>query len=445
MACSLKNDMLIVVNEVGELCIFNKNNLNAMKKWIAHMKIIFDVSWRNNDEVVTVSGDQSIAFWNIETGSLINKYEKAHKASIKSVSFDDNNRFSTGARDGVIKIWDCRSSGPVINIEEAHLSRLPTKLSPKNKHLNRTNPSSSVTCVLFHPSNQTLYSSGANDATIKIWDLRKCKRTYRATNGQTTPLKLLNYYGKTTGKSNISSHGFTSLVFDKNHNLYASCSDHNIYGYLGTNNEIVKYTGHRVSNFTKIKVLDNYLISGSVNDRETEEADNYAYVWPINRSQNGKVVVPTCVLPHSKYEVTAIECDPIWMTVYTCCDDQTISRWSVHNNFDKASRKAEPFNKQINASELTFDGIQIKRETPVQVKTPGHSKPFTLITNWLNNSAKSCSEAETGQDHGVKRKSNSTGKKTIKKQMKENKLSKRRLFVNNRKISDYFSNEVIND
>lgn len=443
MACSLKNDTLIVVNEVGELCVFNKNNLNAIKQWVAHMKIIFDVSWRNIDEVVTVSGDQSIAFWNIETGSMVKKYEKAHKASIKSVSFDNENIFSTGARDGVIKIWDYRCSGAMVNIEEAHLSRLPTKFSPKNKHLNRTNPSSSVTCVLFHPSDHTLYSSGANDGTIKVWDVRKCKQTYRATNRQATPCKIMDYCGKTTGKSNISSHGFTSLAFDKNHNLYASCSDHNIYGYLS--NGIAKYTGHRVSNFTKIKVMDNYLISGSVNDRETEEADNYAYIWPINRLQKGKVVVPTCVLPHSKYEVTAVECDPMLMTVYTCCDDQIISKWSIYNNFEKASRKAEPFNKQINPSELTFDAFQMKKETPFQVKTPGHSKPFTLITNWLNNSAKSCTEVETKQDHGVKRKSNSTGKKTIKKQMKENKLSKRRLFENNRKISDYFSNETNND
>lgn len=60
-------------------------------------------------------------------------------------------------------------------IKDVHRNNLKsTKKSNKRSHLNReviTDPNSVVTSVLFDKQNY-LYSSGANDGLIKIWDLR---------------------------------------------------------------------------------------------------------------------------------------------------------------------------------------------------------------------------------------------------------------------------------
>lgn len=311
-------------------------------------------------------------------------------------------------------------------IESAHLSKLPSiKSSPKSKP-QRSSPLNSVTSVLFHPLNHNLYSSGANDGVIKVWDLRKCKRNKLNSKTSSIPIRQL-YQSKRVGSP---AHGFTSLTFTDNYRLFASCSDHNIYGYSGDNKlPTIALTGHQVNNFTRITCIDsNYLVSGSVNGK--------AFIWPINcDTSKTRKVWPIYCLPHSEEEVTAIVCDNDLINIYTCCDDQKISKWSSFscNHKLKTVTKSQIFVPKETEVEV------IEEVKSTQITPPlNNIRPFSSLTNWLETSGK---QHTTPSNSNPKRIRLTQSTPTNRRVFKENntKSSKRKLFINNRKISDYFT------
>lgn len=165
-----------------------------------------------------------------------------------------------------------------MKITDAHLNsdlskRTPLRKITKSKKLTpppaRSSPLSSVTSVLFQPNTWTLFSSGANDGAIKMWDLRRLSQTTLnispskcGLTNMPTPVKTIKY----ANKASHSTHGFTSLAFDNRYRVFASCSDHNIYCFDPmTCRKVAAFSGHSVNNFTKIRIIDDQLISGSTN------------------------------------------------------------------------------------------------------------------------------------------------------------------------------------
>lgn len=156
---------------------------------------------------------------------------------------------------------------PIKSIRDAHRNNLKSakkanKRSSSSKEV-LSDPNSMVTSVVFGNHNY-LYSAGANDGCIKIWDLRSMNST---TFNNLIYLQKLEYCGL-----NEKAEGFTSLALDSKHRLYASCTDHKIYSYdykgsvgLKPEAEYVKaFKGSTITNYTRISILnDDLLLSGS--------------------------------------------------------------------------------------------------------------------------------------------------------------------------------------
>ncbi|XP_051908497.1 denticleless protein homolog [Hippocampus zosterae] len=107
-------DVLAVANEEGIVRIYNTEGRGdgLMKEWLAHENAVFDIAWvPGESQLVTAAGDQMARLWDVKSGELLGSF-KGHVCSLKSVAFtsDDKAVFSTGARDGNILVWDTRCS-----------------------------------------------------------------------------------------------------------------------------------------------------------------------------------------------------------------------------------------------------------------------------------------------------------------------------------------------
>ena len=267
-----------------------------------------------------------------------------------------------------------------------------TKKSPKTF---RSCPTNCVTYVLF--KGHYLFSGGANDGTIKIWDIRKLK-SFR---GQA--YKEVPYFGTT---SYSSAHGYTSFVFDSKERLFANCSDNNIYCYSPLEDRILyRFTGHKVNNYTKIAILnDNYLVSGSTNGS--------ACIWSLNHANKAanNVIRPYYCLPHIS-EVTAIETNTNSWVIYTCCDDERVRRWNFEplsvcdqcSNVEHASRYEEEEVEVIRVCNKTNQTTPLKRLH--RCKRLKRSPPLTPITNFITVTPRNKSKEMTNMDDENKHRS----------------------------------------
>ncbi|RWS14027.1 denticleless protein-like protein [Dinothrombium tinctorium] len=428
LSLSTNSESLAVVTEYGNISLLTKKELKKVQIWQGHNNAIFDVKWRINydNHILTASGDQSVALWDIFTYKKIFQVEGAHKSSIKSISFGDENKFVSGARDGIIKIWDIRSPNvnEITSIVDAHKSSYVKRSNSKHS---RSNPLNSVTCVLFVPQSNFIYSGGANDATIKLWDIRKL-----SVKGKCKPVKLLPYLGT----SYTSAHGFTSLALDSRNRLFGSCTDHCIYCfYPNDESSAIRHIGHQVNNYTKIRVFqDKYLISGST--------DGNVYIWSLLGKNHRGLIWPYCTFPHGIDEVTAVDCDYTNFSIYSCSDDLTVKQWQIQPlrdaNFSTLSDSEVKAQKFKCKDGVVLKESQIERKlstiTPKMTPTP---QPLSLITNWFQKQK----DEMTPTNAKVPRLANSTPKKVFSKEnrskSKRIEMSRKLLFQRNRKISDY--------
>ncbi|KAL8471281.1 hypothetical protein ACS0TY_028798 [Phlomoides rotata] len=117
--------ILALTDELGYITLFNtrkkfpdfssyRENADKAKisEWIAHENAVFDLCWIKDDtNMLTASGDQSIKIWDIEERKCIRAL-MGHTGSIKSISCHPSNQevIVSGSRDGSFAIWDTRSS-----------------------------------------------------------------------------------------------------------------------------------------------------------------------------------------------------------------------------------------------------------------------------------------------------------------------------------------------
>ncbi|XP_056283668.1 denticleless protein homolog [Pseudoliparis swirei] len=106
--------ILAVANEEGIVRIYNTESRDkpVLKEWLAHENAVFDIAWVPGEpHLVTAAGDQMARLWDVNSGELLGSF-KGHLCSLKSVAFTPWEKavFSTGARDGNIMIWDTRCS-----------------------------------------------------------------------------------------------------------------------------------------------------------------------------------------------------------------------------------------------------------------------------------------------------------------------------------------------
>ncbi|XP_022067421.1 denticleless protein homolog isoform X2 [Acanthochromis polyacanthus] len=107
-------NVLAAANEEGIVRIYNTESRDSplLKEWLAHENAVFDIAWVPGEpQLVTAAGDQTARLWDVKTGELLGSF-KGHLCSLKSVAFAPQEKavFSTGARDGNIMVWDTRCS-----------------------------------------------------------------------------------------------------------------------------------------------------------------------------------------------------------------------------------------------------------------------------------------------------------------------------------------------
>uniref|UniRef100_A0AAX7VFH7 Denticleless E3 ubiquitin protein ligase homolog n=1 Tax=Astatotilapia calliptera TaxID=8154 RepID=A0AAX7VFH7_ASTCA len=107
-------NILAAANEEGIVRLYNTESREypLLKAWLAHENAVFDIAWMPGEpQLVTAAGDQMARLWDVKSGELLGSF-KGHLCSLKSVAFAPEEKavFSTGARDGNIMIWDMRCS-----------------------------------------------------------------------------------------------------------------------------------------------------------------------------------------------------------------------------------------------------------------------------------------------------------------------------------------------
>ncbi|KAH7636863.1 wd domain containing protein [Dermatophagoides farinae] len=476
------------------------------EKFHGHNCAVFDAKWRpeHSNQILTAAGDRSIILWDIDrTDQSLASFFPAHQGSVKSLSFHCPNTFISGGRDGAIKIWDLRTScilrhGPVLSIHDPHIHILPSIKSPNFRSLKfrRQNPiawasqnanyhpSNVVTCVDFHPiNNNYFYSSGIADDSIKVWDIRQCRRQFQCTIVP-TPTKI-----HTTKNISLTSsiHGYSSFFISNNGSiLYASSTNGSIYAFTSNSTYPVMILSGRYSNSqTKISPFsDDYLLSGSTNSR--------FYIWncslrkPFDSNDENFISIENRLplfemnFDHQQ-ELSLIFGDFSDQNIYCASEPHVLWKWSFgigrHQNSNEVEymqagyqptlqrfKNPENHSKMINISlkrASSFEAITHRRSSSL-------TRPLSTITNWISSgtkrfksndnnnnnnddddSAESPSSIngdrniDSNNDGQENRRSKSTSHKLITKKCSQTrglrKNLKRNLFSDNRKISEFFT------
>jgi Prp8 binding protein len=141
-----------------------------------HKNAVLEVAWSaDGRELFTASADRTAGMWDLETGKrrrnitghsdIVNAVSPARKASTEKTLL------ATASDDGTARVWDLRVSGNKAQITLPHST---------NKQTNSGEGASGETCpvtsVAFHDNEEILFT-GALDAQIRSWDLRKTQVT----------------------------------------------------------------------------------------------------------------------------------------------------------------------------------------------------------------------------------------------------------------------------
>uniref|UniRef100_A0A3P9DHH2 Denticleless E3 ubiquitin protein ligase homolog (Drosophila) n=1 Tax=Maylandia zebra TaxID=106582 RepID=A0A3P9DHH2_9CICH len=104
--------------------------------WLAHENAVFDIAWMPGEPqlVSNCCGDQMARLWDVKSGELLGSF-KGHLCSLKSVAFAPEEKavFSTGARDGNIMIWDMRCNGFYRQVNQISGAHNKAETNPPSK------------------------------------------------------------------------------------------------------------------------------------------------------------------------------------------------------------------------------------------------------------------------------------------------------------------------
>uniref|UniRef100_UPI00398E9426 denticleless protein homolog isoform X2 n=1 Tax=Pristiophorus japonicus TaxID=55135 RepID=UPI00398E9426 len=338
--------VLAVANEEGVVRLYDTECRNkedpTFRAWLAHNNAVFDLAWVPGEpKLVTASGDQTAKLWDVKVSELLGTF-KGHQCSLKSVAFGKQEK------DGFY-----RQVKQITGAHNTQAKQTPPKQKKRRPAARGLAPSvdfqQSVTVVLFRDEN-TLISAGAVDGVIKVWDLRK---NYTIHHQDPVPVQSFPYPGTSARKL-----GYSSLVLDsKGSNLFANCTDDNIYMFNVTGLKTVPvatFSGHQNSTFyvkASLSLDDQFLLSGST--------DHNAYIWKVSDPHH-----PTTVLRGHSQEVTSVSwCLSDFTKIATCSDDNTVRIWRLDRKMD------------VSRSDLVGSACQKKHLEKDAVIRPMHNTP----------------------------------------------------------------------
>ncbi|KAA8494444.1 Denticleless protein-like [Porphyridium purpureum] len=358
----------------------------AALKLSVHLNAIFDVHWLQDDaRLATASGDSTVRVFDVASQTVLRTLH-AHKGSVKCVRAmpSQPNVLASAARDGTCVLFDTRMSPAeqpyALRIEDAHVRthqpqehagalspsagagmdaisatrQKPTASPPPFKKRRRSRMSSShgvqksVTSLAFHQNEpHILYTAGAGDGALKLWDIRKVTDSSHAPSGgrQKSPKNAAKVVPLLTVIPSVSQIGYGAAWAPSNRRLYgvqhvdvdrtgryilASCTNSCVYVYhthAPDAGPAYILHGHDTTSGSfyirsRFSPDGQHVISGS--------ADSCAYVWNLSDvPATGALLSPAYRLhAHTAGEVS----DVAWSSarkhqIATCGDDRTVRVW----------------------------------------------------------------------------------------------------------------------
>lgn len=340
LACTrLNSNRVAVANEDGLINVISIGDLKETGNWLGHENAIFDIkALPDGKTLLSASGDTTIKHWDVETRKELRSLTP-HFSSIKSISVYDRNTIASGSRDGTIKVHDIRrKDATAIVIRDAHRNYV---ISKTRRTSTKTDPISCVTNVVFDQYIPRIYSTGANDATIKLWDLRKgthsgrVRRTYDGQIVVSQPTAEIHHPSK-------GLHCGYSHLLVADCKIYAACSDNKIYCYDSFSDKEMptKYTGYQYDTYLKLAVMDDrFLFSGS--------KGGGAIVWTLGHKNSSKYFPETTKQPigqlrpddMERFDTNVIETDWDSLSLLTFRDDRLVCKWTMQHVKDTERRK----------------------------------------------------------------------------------------------------------
>ncbi|PKU63154.1 denticleless protein homolog B [Dendrobium catenatum] len=311
-----------------------------ISEWVAHENAIFDICWIKDDsQLLTASGDQTIKLWNAEKRKCIGLLT-GHTGSVKSVSSHSSNPelFVSGSRDGSFAIWDLRCKFGSHGVSRLSSTSV-VKEAHSSSHGRRTRrgqaDSKSVTSVLYLKDDISIASAGAADSVVKFWDTRNLKSNI----SQACPDI------KSFSKKEKTRHGISSLSQDTNGVLLAaSCMDNRIYLYdvlhLSKGPKKI-FNGSKITSFyvkSAVSPDGSHILSGS--------GDGNAYIWRVDKPESA----PVSLTGHEK-EVTAVAwCSTEVGKLATSSDDYMVHVWNIKKESCISTRSPCSLRKRVTAT-----------------------------------------------------------------------------------------------
>lgn len=366
-------------------------------RFLAHDNAIFDIIWMHNDtSLATASGDATVRIFDAATS-----YRKAllrgHTGSAKCVRAFPTmpDVVVTAARDGNVRAFDLRVPSvynpsvcrevyhtPVFSIDQPHMR--PSAMiagstsinGRKRRRIRAIQPEASrvgsVTSLAFYPGNDNmLYTAGAADGTVKLWDIRNTastKNTARHSKSSAACMSSKCVASAVPGTERRQDdpfragrpHGIASLDIDASgSHLLVSSTDSTIYLYNATDLKLGHakvLTGHTQTSFyirAKFSPCGQFVVSGS--------ADTKAYIWDLSQSTVEGALHPIFELAgHRGGEAAAVDWCKTDFKIATCGDDSTTKVWQLDY-----TKRAAPPRKASSAGESSqtqsWDGTVLNR------------------------------------------------------------------------------------
>lgn len=317
--------------------------------WVAHRSGIYDLTWLDNERLITASGDRTLRLWDAETGDYISTFG-CHPGTVRTVRpFNQNpNLFVSGCRGGLVLIWDPRAkrnptargpSGELCLTAEAEYDDLHCA-APKRRSGYRQ--PMAISCVLPTRDDRLLATASVH-GEIKFWDIRVVGR-------KQDPVQEIPTAPFVHGMQRRP--GITSLDFDPcGSKLLVSYRDSDIvvYEWMHYNSKIRStehfrtFTGsasapYSCSSFYVHSCFSpdgNYVLSGS-----SVAHDQSALIWDVYGSSS----LPTKALFGHTDEVTTVHWDPHNMnTIASISDDASVRIWEINESrFHNRASRVEP-------------------------------------------------------------------------------------------------------